>query len=243
LYHSTFIARAGPKHKGRISRFLANKCSIASRIDCYSGRAVYNWSNSCEIHDPFSENPTPKFGEALRTQVEERLAFFDTGAPPSKNADALRRVMEELAMDDDEEDEDAGMEVDEPVLTTLEPEPAKEKKRKRKHDDMDVDGDDDLSLKKVKLSKEEKKLLKKAKKEKAKAEVAANGTKEVGDFLLLEIFLLKPYFRMNQPPRKRTGRQRRRRRKRRRKRKRRNRPILPSDPPTFVESILPLVHC
>ena len=37
LYHSTFIGRAGPKHKGRISRFLANKCSIASRIDCYSG--------------------------------------------------------------------------------------------------------------------------------------------------------------------------------------------------------------
>jgi nucleolar protein 56 len=37
LYHSSFIGRAGPKHKGRISRFLANKCSIASRIDCYSG--------------------------------------------------------------------------------------------------------------------------------------------------------------------------------------------------------------
>ena len=37
IYHSTFIGRAGPKHKGRISRFLANKCSIASRIDCFSG--------------------------------------------------------------------------------------------------------------------------------------------------------------------------------------------------------------
>lgn len=38
IYHSSFIGRAGPKHKGRISRFLANKCSIASRIDCYSGK-------------------------------------------------------------------------------------------------------------------------------------------------------------------------------------------------------------
>ena len=37
IYHSSFISRAGPKHKGRISRFLANKCSIASRIDCFSG--------------------------------------------------------------------------------------------------------------------------------------------------------------------------------------------------------------
>jgi nucleolar protein 56 len=59
IFHSTFIGRAGPKHKGRISRFLANKCSIACRIDC------------------FSDAPTTKFGEALRAQVEERLAFFE----------------------------------------------------------------------------------------------------------------------------------------------------------------------
>lgn len=41
IYHSTFIGRAGPKHKGRISRFLANKCSIASRIDCYAGMFLH----------------------------------------------------------------------------------------------------------------------------------------------------------------------------------------------------------
>merc|ERR1712212_1358969 len=36
LFHSTFIGRAGAKNKGRISRFLANKCTIASRIDAFS---------------------------------------------------------------------------------------------------------------------------------------------------------------------------------------------------------------
>ncbi|KAJ7849092.1 hypothetical protein B0H14DRAFT_2766101 [Mycena olivaceomarginata] len=151
IYHSTFIGRAGPKHKGRISRFLANKCSIASRIDCYS------------------DNPTPKFGEALRAQVEERLNFFETGAPPSKNADAIRKVLDDLALEDDDEDADVDM-----PLTTLEPSPKKkEKKKKRKSDAMDVDEDEDdeePSAKKVKLSKEEKKALKKAKKEAAKAE-------------------------------------------------------------------------
>jgi nucleolar protein 56 len=159
LYHSTFIGRAGPKHKGRISRFLANKCSIASRIDCYS------------------DVPTPKFGEALRQQVEERLAFFETGAPPAKNADAIRAVLDQLALDDaGSDDEDDGMAVDKPqALTSLEisPPPAgkKEKKKKRKADAMDVDGDDDddHSEKKVKLSKEEKKALKKAKKAEHKA--------------------------------------------------------------------------
>ena len=35
LYHSTFIGRAGLENKGKISRYLANKCSLASRIDAF----------------------------------------------------------------------------------------------------------------------------------------------------------------------------------------------------------------
>jgi len=170
LYHSTFIGRAQPKHKGRISRFLANKCSIASRIDCYS------------------ENPTKKFGEALRAQVEERLNFFETGAPPSKNADAMRKVLEDLSLED--ADSDVEMDGAGPALTTLEPSPKKkskkdkESKKKRKSDAMDVDGDEDEDaedeppVKKVKLSKEEKKALKKEKKAKAKAEAVDEGEGE-----------------------------------------------------------------
>ncbi|KAJ7929368.1 hypothetical protein B0H13DRAFT_2652509 [Mycena leptocephala] len=164
IYHSTFIGRAGPKHKGRISRFLANKCSIASRIDCYS------------------DNPTPKFGEALRAQVEERLAFFETGAPPSKNADAIRKVLQDLALEDDDQDD---ADVDMP-LTTLEPSPqkTKEKKKKRKSDAMDVDDkdeDEEPSPKKAKLSKEEKKALKKAAKKEAKAAEGEDGAKKKKD--------------------------------------------------------------
>ena len=55
---------------------------------------------SCVIPD----TPTAKFGEALRQQVEERLNFFETGEPPSKNADAMRKVFEQLALDEDESD-------------------------------------------------------------------------------------------------------------------------------------------
>lgn len=71
LYHSSFIGRAGPKNKGRISRFLANKCSIASRID------------------NFSEAPSTKFGEILKKQVDERLDFYATGTAPTKNEVAM----------------------------------------------------------------------------------------------------------------------------------------------------------
>ena len=71
IYHSSFIGRAGQKNKGRISRFLANKCSIASRID------------------NFSETPNTKFGAALRNQVEERLEFYASGTAPTKNEIAM----------------------------------------------------------------------------------------------------------------------------------------------------------
>ncbi|CAH7685224.1 hypothetical protein PPACK8108_LOCUS19711 [Phakopsora pachyrhizi] len=78
IYHSTFIGRAGSKNKGRISRFLANKCSIASRIDCYT------------------DNPSTAFGQALRGQVEERLAFYETGANPTKNSTAMEAVLKKM---------------------------------------------------------------------------------------------------------------------------------------------------
>jgi nucleolar protein 56 len=37
IFHSSFIGKAGTANKGRISRYLANKCAIASRIDCFAG--------------------------------------------------------------------------------------------------------------------------------------------------------------------------------------------------------------
>ena len=64
IFHSTFIGRAQQKNKGRISRYLANKCSIASRIDC------------------FSDEATTIFGEKLKDQVEERLSFLTEGTTP-----------------------------------------------------------------------------------------------------------------------------------------------------------------
>ena len=54
IFHSTFIGRAKQRNKGRISRYLANKCSIASRIDC------------------FMDVSTSAFGERMKEQVHGR---------------------------------------------------------------------------------------------------------------------------------------------------------------------------
>merc|ERR1711904_430793 len=75
IFHSSFIGRAQQKNKGRISRYLANKCSVASRIDC------------------FSDEATTIFGEKLRDQVEERLAFLTEGTTPRKNLEVMQEAI------------------------------------------------------------------------------------------------------------------------------------------------------
>lgn len=90
LYHSTYIGRAKMKNKGRISRYLANKCSIASRMDC------------------FSDVATDVFGKKLREQVEERLKFYETGAAPRKNSEVMHEAVVQASAEapmDVEEDE------------------------------------------------------------------------------------------------------------------------------------------
>merc|ERR1712045_984262 len=120
IFHSSFIGRAGAKNKGRISRYLANKCSIASRIDC------------------FSEESTTVFGSKLKEQVEDRLKFYETGDLPRKNVEVMAEAVEEAAEDAKKKKkkekkkrkaEDAEESAKEEVATE---EPPKKKKKKNK---------------------------------------------------------------------------------------------------------------
>merc|ERR1719296_405757 len=88
IYHSTFIGRADSKNRGRISRYLANKCSIATRIDS------------------FADEPSNAYGVKLRDQVKERLKFYETGAPPRKNIDVTEEVARHSKTGKDAEDEE-----------------------------------------------------------------------------------------------------------------------------------------
>ena len=119
IYHSTFIGRASAKNKGRISRYLANKCAIASRIDSFieeptkaygeqlrdQVRVCGSGSSTVQVDDSSSVlRHTSKmsrisflavFGD-VSWQVEERLKFFDTGEAPRKNIDVMATVAAEL---------------------------------------------------------------------------------------------------------------------------------------------------
>lgn len=80
LFNSSYISRADAKSKGKISRYLANKCSIAARLDS------------------FLVNPVNRFGEKLKSQVENRLKFVkgDLQEDLDKNEDVMAEVLNEL---------------------------------------------------------------------------------------------------------------------------------------------------
>merc|ERR1712224_855161 len=79
IFHSSFILKAKQKYKGRVSRYLANKCSIASRIDAFM--------------EAFA---TDAFGNKLKEQVEERLCFYDDGRPTTKNVIVMRKIFRNI---------------------------------------------------------------------------------------------------------------------------------------------------
>jgi len=148
IFNSTFIGRANQKNKGRISRYLANKCAIASRVDC------------------FSEAPTTKFGETLKDQMEERLKFLSSGVKPRKNKDAMNEVIEELKKEGlffgDKVRVPKG-EGDDQADDSEDEKPKKDKKKdkkdkKRKHSEVAEDSDNE-----VKEAEKPKKKKKKSK--------------------------------------------------------------------------------
>eukprot|EP00551_Chaetoceros_affinis_P012491 CAMPEP_0203677868 /NCGR_PEP_ID=MMETSP0090-20130426/29861_1 /ASSEMBLY_ACC=CAM_ASM_001088 /TAXON_ID=426623 /ORGANISM="Chaetoceros affinis, Strain CCMP159" /LENGTH=570 /DNA_ID=CAMNT_0050544899 /DNA_START=168 /DNA_END=1880 /DNA_ORIENTATION=+ len=142
IYNSTFIGRAGAKNKGRISRYLANKCSIATRIDS------------------FSDEPSNVYGEKLREQVEERLKFYETGAAPRKNIDIMEEIRKNLDAANGKGDGDDDVEMN------METPKKKDKKKRKRDSDDDSDGKEEDAA--GAGDKDKKKSAKKSKKNKEK---------------------------------------------------------------------------
>ena len=51
IFNTSFIGKAKGKNKGRISRYLANKASIACRIDAFGGMFTAPFAR--HTHDPY----------------------------------------------------------------------------------------------------------------------------------------------------------------------------------------------
>lgn len=78
LYHSSYIGKANQQNKGKVSRYLANKLAMCSRIDF------------------FAEGREDDYGVELKNQIEERLKYLAVGQKPRKNVDVMKQVYEKL---------------------------------------------------------------------------------------------------------------------------------------------------
>lgn len=136
IFNSSYIGKANTKNKGRISRYLANKASIASRIDAFS-----------------EGSGTTVFGAKLKEQVEERLKFYDTGNPPRKNIEVMKEAIA------------AAEKATEATPETSDKSDKKSKKKKRQSVEMvDADASSKKKTKKKTADNEDEEPVKKKKK-------------------------------------------------------------------------------
>jgi len=154
IYHASLIGQAAPKHKGKISRVLAAKASLATRVDALS--------------DETDEHVDTTIGYEGRAKVEARLrqlegvsdavaAVNKNGALTSKKTSSYSPVPAKPAYND----------ANDMIIDKEGKEDKKEKKKrskkekKRKAEEENDDDDDDKAAKKAaKKAKKEKKSKK-----------------------------------------------------------------------------------
>jgi len=124
LYHSSFIGKAQAKNKGKVSRYLANKLAMSSRIDF------------------FSEDRYDDYGIGMKNQVEDRLKFLSTGIKPKKNIDVMKGITASLLEKNNSTDEEEDEVVNKKML-----------KKKRKTSEMKIEDDEEVEEKPKKKKK------------------------------------------------------------------------------------------
>jgi nucleolar protein 58 len=162
IYHASLIGQAAPKNKGKISRVLAAKASLAIRVDALS--------------DETSEHIDTTIGYEGRSKVEARLRQLEGGSATVSNGDLTAAktakynpVVAKAAAAAPEYNDASEMVLeattpDEKKKAKKEKKKKESSKKKRKADEIEsADDEEDEAAKKA------KKAAKKAKKEKRKA--------------------------------------------------------------------------
>ena len=145
LYHSSFIGKAKMKNKGKISRYLANKLAMCSRIDA------------------FSKDVSNDYGNELRNQIDERLKYLDSGDKPRKNIDVMKKVEMQL-MNKKRKKPDEDEKKDKKIKDeSSDDENSEEIKKKKKDKKKKKKEESDEEMKKEESSEDEKEIKKEKK--------------------------------------------------------------------------------
>ncbi|GIX62659.1 nucleolar protein Nop56, putative [Babesia caballi] len=77
IFQSNFIGKASLKHKGRAARYLANKCALAARLDCF-----------CEVN-------TDVYGKRMVELLGKRMEYLAGGPPHDTSIDVMKAASQE----------------------------------------------------------------------------------------------------------------------------------------------------
>merc|ERR1711915_1068364 len=137
---------ATAKNKGRISRYLANKASVAARIDCFAD-------------DPTTQ--TTLYCEKLKEQVEERLTFLVEGKKPRKNLEVMQEAMEEHAVEVKKNKKAKKKAAKAAAAAAAEEgeEPVSSPKKKRKHEEITEEVAEEAEAEPMKKKKKKNKAV------------------------------------------------------------------------------------
>lgn len=94
LYQSSYIGKASIKNKGKAARYLANKCALAARLDC------------------FSDNVSNVYGKAMKMQLNKQLEYVTSGGDkPEQNLNVMREAIanDETRKSNDQEVKTTGL--------------------------------------------------------------------------------------------------------------------------------------
>ncbi|KAK2952823.1 putative Nucleolar protein 56 [Blattamonas nauphoetae] len=162
LFNSGPVQRVPAKNKGRISRYLANKCALACRIDS------------------FGEELTGEYGKAMKDQVELRVDELREGREikgKEKNVDVMTKVSVRLnerqgmLKDEDAEEETSKKaKKDKKEKKDKEEKKGKEEKKEKKKDKEEKKEKKDKKEKKEKKNKEEEEVKKEKRSQSSKDE-------------------------------------------------------------------------
>lgn len=153
IYHASLIGQAAPKNKGKISRVLAAKASLATRVDALSDETVENVDTSigyegrAKVEARLRQLEGGHGGAAVSAMnqngaltTKKTTSYIPTAAKPAYN-DANDIVLEKEVKEDSEKKK-------------------KDKKKDKKRKAEEVEGEEEVAAKKSKKESKKKKKKK-----------------------------------------------------------------------------------
>ena len=154
IYHASLIGQAAPKNKGKISRVLAAKASLAIRVDALSDETTDQVDTTIgyEGRAKVEARLRQLEGGVVLPGMSQKTAQYDAVAAKSAATGAAYNTASDVVMDD--------------VKTPEEKKKKKDKKRSREEDDEKTSKKSSKKSKKEDGNGEEKSAKKSSKKEK-----------------------------------------------------------------------------